>query len=208
MRKYYLFTIILLAFVSCKTKTDKTEQQETFESKEFVFTNLTTDDFVTKAYGDERSLSYETIGKIKNNTNNFYSSTFITVEIRLVLENGNILTNNDIDPHPMLFNDIGGMISGDWEPGKEETVKLETPRMTSSYVKYPISKIFIDYNIHSKDKINNTEINEIFKTIDVTEKWKTEKEKFINKQTDFDVQLKKETEKRDSITKTLYKYVE
>lgn len=185
MKKYYLFTIVLFAFFSCKTKT--TEQQETFESKDFVFTNLTFDNFVTKPYGDERSLSYETIGKIKNNTNNFYSSTFITVEIRLVLENGNILTNKDIDPHPMFFNDIEGMISGEWEPGNEESVKLETPRMTSSYVKYPINKIYIDYIIRSKDKINNSEINEIFKTIDVTDKWKTEKEKFINNKTDFDI---------------------
>lgn len=208
MRKYYLFTIVLLAIISCQTKTDKTEQQETFESKNFVFTSLTTDNFVTKAYGGERSLSYETIGKIKNNTNNFYSSTFLTVEIRLVLENGNVLTNKDIDPHPMLFNDIGGMISGEWEPGKEENIKLETPRMISSYVKYPINKIYIDYNIHSKDKINNTEINEIFKTIDVTEKWKAEKDKYINNQTDFDIQSKKESEEREKTFSTLKKYKE
>lgn len=179
MRNYFLFTIVLLAFVSCKTRPDKIEQQETFESDEFFFTNLTTDNFAIKVYDNERYLSYETIGDIKNNTNESYSATNIFVKIRLVLENNSVLTDNQIISHPKLFNDIGGLVSGIWEPGKEKTVKIETIRIDSSFVKYSIKRIYIDYFINAINKSRKTEICKKFKTIEVVRKWEKEKGKLV-----------------------------
>ena len=36
------------------------------------------------------------------------------------------MTNKDIDPNPMFFGDLGGMISGEWEPNyiKQEIDKI------------------------------------------------------------------------------------
>ena len=171
MKIIYL-TFALILFNSCNNSTNTQTQQETFESTEFVFSNFSENDFIKKPYGSVYSYSYVTNGSLQNNTKNFYSSTFITTEIRIILENGNEMTNKDIDPNPMFFGDLGGMISGEWEPNEKAKVELETPRMTETYFKYPIKKIFIDYIIKTTDKINKNERYEVFKTIEVTEKWK------------------------------------
>jgi hypothetical protein len=171
MKIIYL-TFALILFISCNNSTNTQTQQETFESTEFVFSNFSKNDFIKKPYGSVYSYSYVTNGSLQNNTKNFYSSTFITTEIRIILENGNEMTNKDIDPNPMFFGDLGGMISGEWEPNENAKVELETPRMTETYLKYPIKKIFIDYIIKTTDKINKNERYEVFKTIEVTEKWK------------------------------------
>lgn len=170
--KTIFLTFALILLISCNNKSNKQTQEETFESTEFVFSNLTENDFLKKPYGSVYSYSFVTNGNLKNNTNNFYSSTLITTEIRIILENGNVMTNKDIDPNPMFFGDLGGMISGEWEPNENAKVELETPRMTETYLKYPIKKILVDYIIKTTDKINKQERYEIFKTIDVTEKWK------------------------------------
>lgn len=167
---YFLLITVLIA--SCKNDKIKNVEIETFESTEFVFTNLTKNDFVKQEYGSEYRYSFVTTAMLKNNTKNFYNSTFISNEITVILENGNKLTNKDIEPNPMPFSDIAGLISGEWEPNEESKIKLETPRMSLSYFKYPIKKIYVDYIISTKDRINNTERSEIFKTIEITEKWK------------------------------------
>lgn len=169
--KITFLTFVLFLFVSCNNGTNN-KQQETFESTEFVFSSFSENNFLKKPYGSEYSYSYVTIGKLKNNSKNFLAPTFITNEIRIILENGNTLTNKDIDPNPMFFGDLGGMISGEWEPNEEAKVELETPRMTETYLKYPIKKVFIDYIIKTTDKINKNERYEVFKTVDVTDKWK------------------------------------
>lgn len=136
------------------------------------------DDFysVSSEYDKEEKptdIVYIYKGNLKNTSTQLFEDTTINLEINLILENGNILTEREygsgfLGEGIMAINSVK-----DWKPNEIREVKgflsIDIP---VKYIDYPIKSVVAKYSFKCEDQINN-KTESFFIEKDITEKWKS-----------------------------------
>jgi hypothetical protein len=112
-------------------------------------------------------------GSIQNKSTQLFESTLVSLEVDLVLENGNILTQKEygsdyLGEGIMAINNIK-----DWKSREVKEIKgLLSVYIPVKYIDYPIKSVIAKYSFECEDQISNTTENFEIKK-DITEKWKS-----------------------------------
>lgn len=177
MKTKTLLLILPFLITSCK----QTEEKSYVKEDNGVFKIIDIKESYFEFVGN--NLQYHFKGNIQNTSENIYDEVYTKVEIKLELENGNIITKLDYNSH-IMFSDIGDTQKS-WKPNEERYVNgLTTKGITSDYVPnhysdYPVKKVYAVLNLDAEDLINRTQ-NDYELVIDVTDKWNSKLGKTTN----------------------------
>ncbi len=216
-RMYYGVLLVLfvsILFNSCNTVEESDNKSELpditlteYQSEKLQIVSIKTDSLETVQFGDDRAFRYCFKGELKNNSLNIFKSASIKMRINLLLDNGNIITNEDIDKAPLLADGTLEVISGQWLPNEIKSCKVFSPRIQCAYAYYPIQKVTINLILNAEDQINNEVTGGVFRTIDLTQTWRREAKKMIDRTTEYDLNLIQEKEERESRLKRMPEYI-
>lgn len=110
-------------------------------------------------------------GNIQNKSTQLFENSVVSLEVDLVLENGNTLTKKEygrdyLGEGIMAINNIK-----DWKSKEVKEIKgLLSVDIPVKYIDYPIKSVIAKYSFECEDQINNTTENFVIEK-DITEKW-------------------------------------
>ncbi len=127
-------------------------------------------------YGDRKLyphlIKYIIEGKIKNNTCNIYKKAKLTLILLFELENGKMLSGDDVNYSKMFGGCNDFTIWSNWKPSEETIISdLHSCSFSTEYIDYPIKRAIIQCRIELVDQINGTNETIINSQNDVTDKW-------------------------------------
>jgi hypothetical protein len=170
-----LFAIALIILSGCEDSTSPSGPSN--EQKDFFMRSIKADDFYvlgsslddTKAPKD---IVYLFNGSIQNNSDNLYTSVTLKLNTSIELENGTVLTKQEIDQ-----NMFGGVLSikaiSNFKPKEKVDIqRLESFAIPVEYANYPVKDVTIEYSVELEDQIHQTNEERVFKTVSVIDKWR------------------------------------
>lgn len=168
-KKFLLLALPLLLLTSC----DKLFNIATnLEEKPFEVVDFEKSNF--RKVGD--SYQYEFMGTIKNVSDYIFDEVYCSVEVRLYLDNGNVITKRDYNSG-ILFSDFGSFDKV-WKPNEERLIQRtqsnEKP-ITSDYIpngykEYNIDGVQAVLTFKTKDLVNRKDKNYRVR-LDITDEW-------------------------------------
>jgi lipoprotein len=156
MRKKVVLGLSVLILVSC----GKLEQKK--PPIEFIITE--------NGFHKNYEYRYEVEGEMINKTQNIYEKVVVSTEVEFLLENGNILTEKDLDMGLSFFSPREDFLSFVKPNEKQEVKGVRSMDIPVEYLEYPIKKVKAKHIFKLEDKINGTK--EIFvDERDITDVW-------------------------------------
>lgn len=169
------FTIALVSLSGCEDSAPQSGPVN--EQNDFIMQAAKADNFyVLYSTLDDakapRNIVYLFNGSIQNNTGNIYAHVTLKLNTSIELENGTVLTKQDIDK-----TGFGGLLSlttfRDFKPKEKVGIqRLESIEIPVEYASYPVKDITIEYSVELEDQIHQTNEEKVIKTVSVIDKWK------------------------------------
>lgn len=175
MKKTLLLSSILSLFLlsSCKhEKTDTTENLIIESHKKtndlFSFGEIQKGNFTSKS----NYFNYSIVLEASNKTNNTFEKTIVEADLKLILQNNNILSAKDTDK-VMNLGSIEKITF--WKPNQTKVIgdnkELHTQSLPNHFKEYPVKQVVLVLKLTASDIVNKTE-ETVVHNIDITEDWK------------------------------------
>lgn len=156
MRKKVVLGLSVLILVSCGKLGQKKPPIE------FIITE--------NGFHKNYEYRYEVEGEMINKTQNIYEKVVVSTEVEFLLENGNVLTEKDLDMGLSFFSPREDFLSFVKPNEKQEVKGVRSMDIPVEYLEYPIKKVKAKHIFKLEDKINGTK--EIFvDERDITDVW-------------------------------------
>lgn len=109
--------------------------------------------------------------QLLNKSNNTYNKVAINVKIKLILDNGNVLTENEYGTGILGEDILEYRLISNWKPNEErENRTIVTTEIPVKYLDYPVQKVIATFKYECEDQINNTN-NTFIEDRDITNNW-------------------------------------
>ncbi len=172
IKSFVSFLLPLFTLFACHNVNNVQIEDEDYTSGDYPIT-VTKSGFKKVPYGSEYAISYDETGIIKNATSGIVKDVVIELRIVIKLDNGNEITNKQIDPQPIILDSYQDYLKGQLLPNNEKRYKLSSLRLTKEYISYPLNKFYIQCVIKGTDPLKGDErFLEVIEQKDVTEEWK------------------------------------
>lgn len=169
--------LLVLAILACNSNSDRLGEED-YSSPNFHIIDDIKPNFIEVPFGRVHAITYTHTGRIVNKSKTIVKGAVLEMRIILKLENGNIVTNEDIDGTPMLIPSYKEFLHGQFMPETEQEFKLESPRMRYEYFDYPVKSVWVQYELSGADPINNmAKVGGIILQKNITALWMDEKER-------------------------------
>lgn len=176
MKKTLLLTSILSLFIlsSCKNeKTDTTENLTIENLKKtndlFSFGEIHKGNFTSKS----NYFNYSIVLDASNKTNNTFEKTIVEADLKLILQNNNVLSVKDTDK-VLNLGSIEKITF--WKPNQTKIIgnnkELYTQSLPNHFKEYPVKQVVLVLKLTASDIVNKTE-ETVVHNIDITEDWRS-----------------------------------